>query len=200
MTKTPAVPGRPCITSAARDVEDEGPPPWQPDPPCWWPNRAGSVACGPRYGVRRRMPRSSSLRASDAERDAVAERLRQAAAEGRLDTEELEERLDVALRARTYGELRRLVADLPGRRQRSSAPTAFAVALRALMAVIVVGAVVALLVMAAAWWAFWMVVWFAFCGRHRRRGSMLLTCAVLPGRSTRRAMRSVRAAPVRARV
>ena len=59
------------------------------------------------------MARHSSLRASDADREAVTERLRQAAGEGRLEPEELEDRLHTALRARTYGELDRVVADLP---------------------------------------------------------------------------------------
>jgi hypothetical protein len=59
------------------------------------------------------MARTSSLRASDADREAVAERLREAAAEGRLEPDELEDRLHRALRARTYGDLGRLVADLP---------------------------------------------------------------------------------------
>ena len=43
----------------------------------------------------------------------VVKRLRAAAAEGRIVAEELEERLASALRARTYGELDALVADLP---------------------------------------------------------------------------------------
>ncbi len=47
----------------------------------------------------------------------VAERLRAAAAEGRIVAEELEERLASALRARTYGELDALVADLPRPRE-----------------------------------------------------------------------------------
>jgi hypothetical protein len=59
------------------------------------------------------MPRQSSHRASDADREAVTERLRKAAADGRLEPDELEERLHTALRARTYGELDRVVADLP---------------------------------------------------------------------------------------
>lgn len=54
-----------------------------------------------------------SLRASDSDREDVAERLRAATAEGRLLAGELEERLEVALRARTYGELDALVVDLP---------------------------------------------------------------------------------------
>ncbi|MFD3545910.1 DUF1707 domain-containing protein [Streptomyces sp. NPDC058655] len=54
------------------------------------------------------------LRASDADRERVVERLRDAVAEGRLDMEEFEERLDAAYRSRTYGELEPLTRDLPG--------------------------------------------------------------------------------------
>ncbi|MFJ7587975.1 DUF1707 domain-containing protein [Streptomyces sp. NPDC097617] len=53
------------------------------------------------------------LRASDADRDRVAERLRDAVAEGRLDMEEFEERLDAAYKSRTYAELEPLTRDLP---------------------------------------------------------------------------------------
>ncbi|MET9447260.1 DUF1707 SHOCT-like domain-containing protein [Streptomyces cinerochromogenes] len=53
------------------------------------------------------------LRASDADRDRVAEVLRDALAEGRLDMAEFEERLESAYRARTYGELAPLTRDLP---------------------------------------------------------------------------------------
>jgi hypothetical protein len=52
-------------------------------------------------------------RASDAEREQVAERLREAVAEGRLDMEEFDERLGAAYKARTHGELVPLVRDLP---------------------------------------------------------------------------------------
>jgi Domain of unknown function (DUF1707)/2TM domain len=55
----------------------------------------------------------SELLASDADRDRVAERLRAAAAEGRLTPDELEERLETAFSARTDAELEPLVADLP---------------------------------------------------------------------------------------
>ncbi len=58
-------------------------------------------------------PHDPGLRASDAERDAVADRLRGAHAEGRLSVEELYERLDAALAARTRGDLAPLTADLP---------------------------------------------------------------------------------------
>ena len=60
--------------------------------------------------------RRSRLRASDADRDTVAERLYDATLEGRLLAEELDQRLGLALSARTHGELEPLVADLPGER------------------------------------------------------------------------------------
>ncbi|MGW7101048.1 DUF1707 SHOCT-like domain-containing protein [Streptomyces sp. NPDC054838] len=53
------------------------------------------------------------LRASDADRERVVERLRDAVAEGRLDMEEFEERLDAAYKSRTYAELDPLTRDLP---------------------------------------------------------------------------------------
>jgi hypothetical protein len=52
-------------------------------------------------------------RASDAEREAVVARLRDAAGEGRLTVEELAERIDAAYEARTRAELEPLTADLP---------------------------------------------------------------------------------------
>ena len=54
-----------------------------------------------------------AVRASDAERERAVEALRAAAGEGRLTLEELAERLDQALGARTRGELEPLTADLP---------------------------------------------------------------------------------------
>lgn len=56
------------------------------------------------------------LRCSDADREVVAEALRQAAGDGRLTLDELDERLDAAYRARTYRDLEPVVADLPGAR------------------------------------------------------------------------------------
>jgi hypothetical protein len=68
------------------------------------------------------MSTDGSHRASDAERERVAERLRAAAAEGRLDADELDERLGSAYGARTVGELAPLTRDLP-----APAPAAAAV-------------------------------------------------------------------------
>lgn len=56
---------------------------------------------------------SPELRASHEDRDRVVELLRVAAGDGRLTAEELDQRLEVALTARTYGELAALTADLP---------------------------------------------------------------------------------------
>jgi hypothetical protein len=53
------------------------------------------------------------LRVADADRDRTVEQLRAAAAEGRLDPDELEERVSTALTARTQSELDELLADLP---------------------------------------------------------------------------------------
>jgi hypothetical protein len=52
-------------------------------------------------------------RAGDVDREAIAERLRVAAGDGRIDLDELEERLERAFAAKTYSELDELVADLP---------------------------------------------------------------------------------------
>src|SRR5262249_46086816 len=65
-----------------------------------------------------------NLRAADADRERAAERLRNSHAEGRLDIDELQERLELCYRSKTLGELRELVSDLPkqdlGEDQRSS--------------------------------------------------------------------------------
>jgi hypothetical protein len=53
------------------------------------------------------------IRASHADRDRIAEQLRVAAGDGRLTMEELDERLEKALNARTGSELAVLVTDLP---------------------------------------------------------------------------------------
>ncbi len=55
----------------------------------------------------------NEVRASDQDRERVAERLHTAAAEGRLSLDELGERLGVLYEARTYGELVPLTRDLP---------------------------------------------------------------------------------------
>lgn len=54
-----------------------------------------------------------TMRVSHADRDRVVEILREAAGDGRLDAEELDERVERALTARTFAELEPLTEDLP---------------------------------------------------------------------------------------
>src|SRR3954466_2825921 len=70
-------------------------------------------------------PDSPGLRASDAERERVAEALRRHHVDGRLDTEELQERLERCYAARTTGDLAPLLADLPAEPEPGRAPRAF---------------------------------------------------------------------------
>lgn len=60
-------------------------------------------------------PDPARLRISDEDRHQVAEVLRHAAGEGRIDLEELDERLEATYKAKTYGELVPITADLPAR-------------------------------------------------------------------------------------
>lgn len=65
-----------------------------------------------------------ALRASDADRERAVLTLGRAAGEGRLDVDELEERLQAAYAARTHAELDRLLADIGGMIAPGSAPPA----------------------------------------------------------------------------
>ncbi|MEU7034210.1 DUF1707 domain-containing protein [Streptomyces sp. NPDC046237] len=68
-----------------------------------------------------------SLRASDADRDRIADILRDAMAEGRIDAEEHSERIDAVYRAKTVGELEPIVRDLPaGNRTRQQPEVSYA--------------------------------------------------------------------------
>ncbi|MFB4307711.1 DUF1707 domain-containing protein [Actinomadura sp. GTD37] len=58
-------------------------------------------------------PSPASMRASDADRDEVADRLREALAEGRITPEEHAERIDAVYRAKTYADLEPVLSDLP---------------------------------------------------------------------------------------
>jgi hypothetical protein len=64
-------------------------------------------------GYPRNQPQDRSLRASNAERDAISAILRRQYTEGRLDSDEFAERYGRCLVARTYAELDDLIADLP---------------------------------------------------------------------------------------
>ena len=68
----------------------------------------------------------AQLRISDADRHQVAEILREAAGEGRLDLDELDQRLEATYAARTYADLVPITFDLPShpyRRAQVARPT-----------------------------------------------------------------------------
>ena len=131
-------------------------------------------------GYSSKMAYRKSLRASDADREHVAERLRQAAAEGRLLAEELEQRLGETFKSRTYGELDAVVADLPSdrisrRSERLGMPFARPAMILAiaLAAVAVVAVAILIITGLLAMWGLWaLAAWWMFggrCARHRHR-------------------------------
>jgi hypothetical protein len=65
------------------------------------------------YFLDRIAGRNPNLRAADADRERIAERLRKSHAEGRLDLTEFQQRLELCYEAKTMGELGTLVSDLP---------------------------------------------------------------------------------------
>lgn len=79
------------------------------------------------------MSTDPAMRASDADREAVAVRLQEAHAEGRLDLEEFQQRLDATYAARTLGDLTPLTQDLPANlpsRRHDRSPARSSAALR----------------------------------------------------------------------
>jgi uncharacterized protein DUF1707 len=145
------------------------------------------------------MARRANVRASDADRDQIAERLRKATAEGRLLPEELEERLEATFSARTYGELDAVVADLPGvtvrHRERPRPPALNPVHIIALfiLAPVILSLMVAAAVIVAtvfsAWGLLVIVGWFLFGRGHRACWG--------PGRSYRRSLHAASQWPAR---
>jgi hypothetical protein len=116
--------------------------------------------------------RRSAVRASDVDRELVAGRLRDAATEGRLTTGELEDRLGLALSARTYGQLNSALSDLPASREdRLDVPVwaRASLAVAGAVGVLAAAATAALLFTAIACLsAAWMVVTRAVSSRGRR--------------------------------
>lgn len=131
------------------------------------------------------------IRVSDADREAITARLRDHFAEGRLTQDELDERVTAALNAKTFGDLRRLMADLPGpapvapqsARPQWAGPPPWIARRRGprLLPVLLLGLAVALLLPSGGWvlfgllkliLAFWLVAFLAtgfFVGRSYRR-------------------------------
>ena len=104
------------------------------------------------------------LRASDAEREAVIERLRGHCAEGRISADELSVRIDAVYAARTRGDLEPPLRDLPSttsdtpavldrRARRRSSPSLAEVPLPLVAVAVLVLAAAA----SGAWWLLWLL-------------------------------------------
>ncbi len=78
-----------------------------PSSPPWTPGSTGSSYRRPFRSA------SSDMRVSDAERSEIADILSKHYADGRLDQAEFNERVDRAMRAKTRGDFRGLLDDLP---------------------------------------------------------------------------------------
>lgn len=65
------------------------------------------------YGYGRYSHQDPNVRAGDADRDEIGERLRRNHAEGRIDAQEFQDRIDRCYHAKTVGDLQQLVNDLP---------------------------------------------------------------------------------------
>lgn len=70
------------------------------------------------------MEKRPDLRASDQDRQGIADQLKDAVSEGRIDLSEYDERLAAAYSAKTYGELSQVTADLPPPEKQAVVPSA----------------------------------------------------------------------------
>jgi hypothetical protein len=113
----------------------------------------------PVYPMGRRESQSSDdgLRASDEERNAVADTLSRHFAEGRLDQAEFKTRLDAAMSATTRGELKGLFYDLP--RLPADPPPPVPRRHRILPVLLMVALVAILAGAMVPWWPMWRVPW-----------------------------------------
>jgi hypothetical protein len=121
------------------------------------------------YDTFSQMMRDPNLRASDADREATADRLRQHHTDGRIDAEEFQERLDTCYAAKTVGELAALTRDLPGdpARRGSGAGTGFGLlgSLRMIPIVPIILAIVAIHLIVGAVSGLWILIPLFFLAR-----------------------------------
>jgi len=122
------------------------------------------------------LPAPQDLRAADADRESVVEQLRSHAAAGRLDADELEDRVGRALAARRLGELASLLADLPDAERRRPAPSprpkpsrhrnacSAGKDPRAFVPIALLLVAIWALTGAGYFWPIWPLLWFAFAG------------------------------------
>ena len=108
-----------------------------------------------------------SLRASDEERETTVTLLREHGATGRLDVDELEQRIGAAYQARTRGELATLLDDLPriaGRARAAPGPHAgpppadhgWGIFMRVTVLLVVIWALSG----AGYFWPIWVIAWW----------------------------------------
>lgn len=123
---------------------------------------------------------NDSLRAADRDRDEIAGVLREHYAQGRLTLEEFNERSTAAYAAKTMGELRPLVADLPMTVNEPRRPDAWsparmrligAVAAVAAVALVVTAVVAGHVVLAMPVWLVALIMLKLTCGRCARFGA-----------------------------
>jgi Domain of unknown function (DUF1707) len=132
---------------------------------------------------------SAEMRASDSDRDAVASDLGEHFQAGRLTAEEFEERTERALAARTWGELKKLLSDLPGASPEAQAPATRSLSAQPwrapgrfapspIAALVGIGLAVAVLVNVAhgRWGFIWFLLPVLLIARR------LIGCACTPGR------------------
>jgi hypothetical protein len=117
-------------------------------------------------------PPSGPVRIGDADRERVVDLLRSHAAAGRLDTHELEERLERAYAARYGSDLQAVLAELPAAPAPARAQPPRPGAIPAPLLPLAIGALVALAAITGAWWLMWLiwpVVIVLGPRRHHRR-------------------------------
>ena len=119
-------------------------------------------------------PPSGPVRIGDADRERVVDLLRTHAAAGRLDTQELEERLERTYAARYGSDLTAVLAELPPEAEARSRPTRSRAAAAPLLP-IAIAALVALAAVTSAWWLLWIIwpiVMILGPRRHYRRARL----------------------------
>jgi hypothetical protein len=116
-----------------------------------------------------RVEHDPRLRVSDRERDEVTTLLRDHAAEGRLSPEELDERVERALAARTGADLDAVLADLPRKRSVAERRDGVRGVLVALVPLAVLLVSIWLVTGAGYFWPVWILGFMAFSLLRRGR-------------------------------
>ena len=121
------------------------------------------------YDTFSQMIRDPQLRASDADREATADRLRRHHTDGRIDADEFQERLVRCFAARTVGELAELTQDLPGDRARrgsgARAGVGILASLRMIPIIPIILAIVAIHLIVGVVSGLWILIPLFFLGR-----------------------------------